>query len=486
MRGMMETGAKRKKNIFLQRLTVRVTLIILVILSVGIGLTIFYYLRSQNAAIISSREDALREESAVLAISIKNSMLAGEAPTAANLFKDLSRADLPAKIKLFRADGAIAFSDNATLRAVNKRLDEERFTPKERFIARETIRNPGFIRSVKTADDVFIGAQNGPSRRITAYKPLLNQPRCAACHGAEHTIRGVIMISSPIDHVYRKTRFNIALSAGIYGAVVFILLLAVIVFLDRFVITRIHAIRRVVSGVGEGDFMTKIGGIGGDEIGALSVEINRMIDGLRERFKPSSLSSMPMLDHERNAGEIDLGGERRLVTVLFSDIRGFSAFSKRKDPELVMKVLNEVMNLQADVVHHYGGDIHKFVGDEMMAVFEGNEQAINALRAAQEIRRRLKLRYTGAEGLLRVGMGINTGEVISGNMVSGGRTDHAIIGDTVNTGSRLCAIAGRNTIVVSEFTYRLAMDLVEVVAHGAIRVKSRRQPVNIFSLRKVL
>lgn len=486
LRGTMETDGKRDRIGFLQHLSVRVTLIILAILSVGIGLTIFYYLRSQNSAIIGSREDAIREESMVLAISIKNSMLAGEAPIAVNLFREFLRTDFFAEIKLYRADGVIAFSDNVTLRDVNRRLDEERFIPKERFIARETIRTPGFIRSVKTADDVFISERSDSSRRIIAYKPLFNQPRCSACHGVDHVIRGVIKISSPVDEVYRRTRFNIALSAGIYGAVVFILLLAIVVFLDRFVITRIYAVRRVVSGVGQGDFRTKIGRIGRDEIGELSAEINRMIDGLHERFKLSKFVSRSTLDHVRDTQEIELGGEKRLVTVLFSDIRGFTAFSEGKDPELVMKVLNEVMNLQADVVHHFGGDIDKFVGDEMMAVFEGNEQAISALRTADEIRRRLKLRYTGAEEIIRVGIGVNTGEVISGNMGSGERMDHTIIGDAVNTGSRLCSIAGRNTIVISEFTYKLARDLVEVVAHGAIRVKSRRQPVKIFTLRRVL
>jgi len=480
----MGTRIGRALLVFFQHLQVRMALMIAAVLSIGIGLTVFHSLRSQEAAAIGSRQEALREEAEMLAVSIRNGMLSGDAPIVADLLGELSRSELLAEIRLFRADGVIAFSDSATIKAVNRRLDEKRFAPGERSVAKEGIRDPHFSRSVKNAGIVFAHTWRDGSRRVRIYMPLVNQPRCAACHGADHRIRGVVAISSPIDNAIRGARLNAALLATICGAIALILLLAVVVLLDRFVIKRIHGVRRVLRGVGRGDFSTRLESAGRDEIDALSAEINGMIDGLYERFSLSVSPPGQAPDRMRGVEDPDTGGERRLVTVLCSDIRGFFSFSAGKDPRLVMKVLNEVMNLQADVIRHFGGHIHTFAGDELTAVFEGNEQAISALRAAHEIRRRLKLRY--AEEAIRVGTGVNTGEVISGYMVSGGRIDRTIIGDTVNTAVRLCAIAGRNTIVISEFTCKLAGDGVEVLARGAIRGKSRRQPVNIFTLRRVL
>lgn len=471
---------------FFNKISVRVTLLVVVILSIGIGSTIFYYLKSQNATIIESRESSIMEESNVLYISIKNNMLAGEAPIAVELFKEFSRVEEISEIMLFRPDGVTAFSDNKTLETVNKNLGKNLFKPKKEFAKRRINTDESFKESVKKIIDIFISDTKGENKKLLVYKPLINQPKCSSCHGLDHVIRGVIKISSPIDDVYKRTTFNMILSVIIYSIVVLVLSFSIILFLRRFVIMRVFRIGNVVNGVGKGDFKTKITIKRTDEIGILSKQINDMIDGLFERFKLSKFVSRSTLDYVKGEDDISLGGEKKVMTVLFSDIRGFTRFSEHRDPGDVMKILNEVMNLQGEIVHEFGGDIDKFVGDELMAVFEGEDMALRATKAAEKITKKMKTDFSGPENAVYVGIGINTGEMISGNMGTGERMDRTVIGDAVNLGARLCSAAGKNTIVLSEFSYRYVRDRIEVNEHEPIKVKGKEKPVKIFTLRRTL
>ncbi len=479
-------GNREKGMSFFKRISVRVTVLVLFILSIGIGITIFYYLNSQNSTILESREAAIRDEVNVLYLAIKNNMLAGEAPIAVELFKDIGRVEEISEIKLYRKNGVIAFSDNKTLNTVNKNLGKKMFKPKESFILREVTDDSDFLKSVKNVDDVFVNITKGKNKKMVAYKPLINQPKCAACHGLDHVIRGVIKISSPLNMVYEKTRQNLLISAGIYGIVVMILSLAIIFFLRRIVITRIFSIRERVNAVGEGDFKTKIRVTYPDEIGSLGDQINTMIDGLYERFKLSKFVSKSTIDHVKGSDEIELGGEKSNMTVLFTDIRGFTTYSEKRDPNEVIMMLNEVMNAQSEIIDRYGGDIDKFVGDEIMAVFSGEDMIMRAIHAAEEIIFRMKRDFAHPGNEIEVGIGINTGDMISGNMGSGFRMDRTVIGDAVNLGSRLCSIAGKNTVVISEFSYGLVKERVRVNEHGTIKVKGKKDPVRIYTLRKIL
>lgn len=471
---------------FTRTISFRILVIILTVLSIGIGVTVTYYLYSQNSTVIESRESAIQEESEVLYIAIRNNMLAGEAPIAVDLFQSIRRADFVADIELYRSSGVLAFSDNTTLDTVNRIIGEKVFTPKTSFITGRKIENADFEKAVSTVSDVFVRDTGTRKKRLVIYKPLVNQPKCSRCHGIDHVVRGVIRISTSVDRAYEMTRRNVWISGALYGLVVAVLTVTLIIFIKRIVIGRILMIGRVVQGVGEGDFKTRTDVGGNDEIRDLGDRINRMIDGLNERFKLSKFVSRSTLEHVRNADEIALGGEKKTMTVLFSDVRGFTRFSEKKDPEEVIRVLNVVMNLQSEIVNEYGGDIDKFVGDELMAVFEGENMALRALRAAEKIRDRLEEHYRGSREEVAVGIGVNTGEMIAGNMGSGRRMDRTVIGDAVNLGARLCSIAGRNTIVLSEYTHSLVRGLIEAKEHDAIRVKGKSEPVKIYTLRKTL
>ncbi len=471
---------------FLNRISVRITIIVITILLIGIGITVFYFLNSQNDTIIESTESSIREESGVLFVAIKNNMLAGEAMIAVELFRDLARTRSIGEIRLFRANGVPAFTDNSTISTVNENLGTDQFTLTERIKGVGKNTEPEFKKSSETVDDVLIKDFGGIKKNIIVYKPLINQPHCSRCHGLDHVVRGVIKITSPVDIVFQKTRMNIILSSVIYGALVLLLSLAIVIFLHFIVINRIFDIGRIVEGVGAGDLKTKIAMGKVDEIGTLAKRINDMIDGLSERFKLSRFVSKSTIDYVKEAGEVAVGGEKRVMTVLFSDIRGFTGFSEKRDPQDVMRQLNEVMNIQGEIIQEFAGDIDKFVGDEVIAVFEGDDMALRAVRAAVKIRDTLKVRSEKHHQKLYVGIGINTGEMISGNMGTMERLDRTVIGDSVNLGSRLCQSAGANTIIISEYCYNLVKDKIVAKEHNPIMVKGKEKPVKIYTVRSTI
>ncbi|MCM8781226.1 MAG: CHASE2 domain-containing protein, partial [Candidatus Omnitrophica bacterium] len=191
-----------------------------------------------------------------------------------------------------------------------------------------------------------------------------------------------------------------------------------------------------------------------------------------------------------NPSKLKLGGERRTVTVLFSDVRGFTSFSESHQPEEVVSMLNEILSEQVEVVFKYNGTLDKFVGDELMAFFGApgdihiNDHALVAVRTALDIQskmRKLQEKWTGEKKeVLSIGIGINTGDVVVGNMGSSERMDYTVIGDSVNLAARLCSAAGKGEIIISEFTYEKVKDKIIVDKLEPITVKGKSKPVSIY------
>jgi class 3 adenylate cyclase len=472
----------KDKLSFTGKITFRVPFLVFLVLFAGIGSVMTYYLQSQNSTIISSKESEIKQEAEIIYTAIKNNMLAGEAPIAVELFRDFERANFASMIRLFRADGDAAFSDNNTIAEVNRNIGEEKFTPKTVFPEKIKNGTEEFAKSVAAVSDIFLKNVEGDDKHLIIYKPLLNQPKCSACHGLDHVVRGVITISTPVNDVYRMARNNIIISIFLYAIVVIVLTMAIIYFLRRVLIVRILKIRSIVKSVGTGNFSHRFKSESEDEIGELGNEINSMIDGLKERFKLSKFVSKSTLDHIKRDDEIILGGEKKNLTVLFSDIRNFTGYSETRDPAEVLEMLNRVMTLQAEIIQKYGGDIDKFVGDELMAVFEGDDMVKRAAEAALEIKSEMKKIYEYEKAPVYVGIGINTGEMIAGNMGSKDRIDRTVIGDAVNLGARLCSIAGRNTIVVSGYSYKHISGDFMFREQKPVKVKGKDKIVDIYTL----
>lgn len=182
-----------------------------------------------------------------------------------------------------------------------------------------------------------------------------------------------------------------------------------------------------------------------------------------------------------------LGGEKVVCTVLFADIRNFTPFAEKTDPESVGHRLNLFLDGMVKSVFDYQGRVDKFIGDCVMAVFGSpvplKNHALNACLAALEMTE--KARTLG----FKIGIGINSGEVISGNFGSPMRMEYTVIGDTVNLASRLEGLTKEFNcpIIMSEMTYqevRQELVSVQVTELGRVRVKGKEEDINVYSIQR--
>ena len=246
-------------------------------------------------------------------------------------------------------------------------------------------------------------------------------------------------------------------------------------------------IGRVAEKIGQGEFGVRVENVRSrDEIGDLAKRVNVMAGELGER-----LELMKFVSHETvsaiqaQGGEsISRGGERRAVTMLFSDIRGYTAFSETVSPEEVIEVLNRLFEAQAAVVEKYGGDIDKFVGDELMAMFTGEEKECRATMCAVEIEKALAVSVGGEIGSsLEVGIGIASGDAVLGAMGARDRMDYTVLGSTVNLAARLCSKAGPGQVLLEAETeaHLKGAEGVLLTALEPVQLKGIAEPVTIFS-----
>jgi PAS domain S-box-containing protein len=189
------------------------------------------------------------------------------------------------------------------------------------------------------------------------------------------------------------------------------------------------------------------------------------------------------------AQPLGLEGERRTCTIFFVDIRGFTKLAEILAPEALHELLNAYFRVTIDAIIAHGGFIDKFVGDKVMAIFMGvsaAEAATAALQAGLQVKEDIQLlsRERVAEGLppIEIGIGINTGEVLLGNIGSEERMDFTAIGDTVNVADRLQSLAQKGEILIGEKTARLATHQFMLVEQGSQLVKGRSNPVKFFKL----
>jgi adenylate cyclase len=182
--------------------------------------------------------------------------------------------------------------------------------------------------------------------------------------------------------------------------------------------------------------------------------------------------------------------------VLFSDIRGFTTFSESHQPEEVVAMLNEILTEQVKVVFKYNGTLDKFVGDELMAFFGApgdmhlKTHASVAVKTAIEIQAKLKALQEkwGKEKKepLYIGIGINTGDMVVGNMGSLERMDYTVIGDNVNLAARLCSAAAKDEIIISEAVYEQVRAEVKAEKLEPISVKGKAKPISIYRVISVI
>ncbi|MEK6768840.1 MAG: adenylate/guanylate cyclase domain-containing protein [Gemmatimonadota bacterium] len=233
------------------------------------------------------------------------------------------------------------------------------------------------------------------------------------------------------------------------------------------------------------DFLIAFSGVASVAIenGQLSDRIRRealVLSNFQRYFSPDLAKTIA-----EHGEEVKLGGQKRDVVILFSDIRGFTSMSEKMDPDDVALMLREYFTEMVEIIFRHGGTLDKFIGDAIMALwgapFGTEEDADKAMRAAIDMQRKLvELNQhweATAKPHIAIGIGINFGLVFAGNIGSEQRLEYTVLGDAVNTASRLCSNAGKGEIMISEPFFKRLKLPPEVEAREPIKVKNKAQPV---------
>ena len=188
--------------------------------------------------------------------------------------------------------------------------------------------------------------------------------------------------------------------------------------------------------------------------------------------------------------KVEKGGISRVATVMFVDIRGFTAMSENALPDQILQMLNEYFEIIVEVVFKHEGTVDKFIGDEIMVIWGApvahSDDPARAVEAALEIQSELALfnekRLKEDKQQIQIGIGINTGNLVAGYIGSSQTMSYSVIGDTVNTASRLCSAAEANQVIISEDTFAEIGNEFEVVEIEAIQAKGKHLPIRAYNV----
>ncbi|MCX8058494.1 MAG: hypothetical protein N3A58_03665 [Spirochaetes bacterium] len=300
--------------------------------------------------------------------------------------------------------------------------------------------------------------------------------------GGGVTYQGYVATIISYDRIYREQNW-LRISAILIN-ILFLTIAILFIWLMTLILTRrIYILINAVQGLSRGEFI-KVKPKGKDELEDLMIEFNKMLDAIKERKILGSYVSETTLEMIKKSASLSEKSTEKVAsiniepsyqefTIFFSDIRGFTSYSENHSPEQVMRILNEILDYQVGIIKKYEGDIDKFIGDSIMAIFKGEKKEINALKASFEILKN----YPFSE--IKIGIGICSGRVIVGNIGGSERKEIATIGDIVNTASRLCGIAEKNEMVVSEETYKNAK-VSGFEGPEFVSVKGKSKPIPVY------
>jgi len=260
------------------------------------------------------------------------------------------------------------------------------------------------------------------------------------------------------------------------------------VLLSRSILIPLADLRRATDAVRRGDFDVAVAVTTADEIGELASSFNQMVGGLRERERIREAFGT-YLDKEVAdyilSKDFDESGFEAEVTILFCDVRDFTAFAVDAEARELVASLNELFAVVVPVIAAHGGHVDKFEGDGLMAVFgapEGfTDHAERAVRAALELDRRVN--GAGEGGPLEIGVGLNTGRVVAGSVGGGGRLNFSVIGEAVNVAARVEAATretGDPVLMTAATRDRLGPGFA-AAARGRHELKGLERPVELFA-----
>jgi class 3 adenylate cyclase len=321
---------------------------------------------------------------------------------------------------------------------------------------------------------------------ISAFAPVAD--------GEGQTI-AVLDVDYPVEvYLQRLDELRAAVLQAAVAVALATLLLGVL-FARRFT-GPIADLTRSVARVAGGDLSQALPVHSRDEIGVLTSAFNDMLEGLRQRdLIRNTLGRYVSPEVARALLEspegLRLGGRKRVVTILMSDLRGYTQFAERGEPEAVMAVLNEYLGRIADIVIEHGGTINEFIGDAVFAVFgapldhpDHAERAAGCALAMQGAMAAINAAHAAA-GLPRfeMGVGLHTGEAVVGNIGSEQRAKYAVVGNAVNLAARIESVTVGGQVLLSAATLEAIGELADVGEPLTVEVKGISEPLVLYELR---
>src|SRR3954447_4351846 len=346
-----------------------------------------------------------------------------------------------------------------------------------RFFALELVVSPILEEtSCELTDDTELSGVTVPLRtRLLVALPAIN------------VVTGVVVagFASPHDSLD-----SLGLGVVLAIAVAFTISLELSLLLTRSIVEPLEDLRIGTQRVRGGDLDARVPVLGTDETGLLAASFNGMVSGLREREQLREAFGAfvdPALADRVLAEGTTLGGQEVDVTVLFLDIRGFTAFAERAGPVEAVARLNEFYEIVVPIVVQHRGHANKFVGNGLLAVLGPPEplddHADRCVAAALAIAKKVEETQGGR---VSIGIGVNSGDVVAGTVGGGGRVEFTVIGDVVNTAARV-EEATRQTgdviLITAATRALLRQDHGGLERRPSIPLKGKREPVELFALR---
>ena len=358
-----------------------------------------------------------------------------------------------------------------------------------RILAQSDVSAEGPINRPKTLaplkDEVLIQTYGSAGRRIIDFAVPLVYSQVPV--GALYLGFSQRSINVALAHARNEALLITCLmiAAGIGGAV------GLATLLSRPIFRLVEGTRAIAAG----NFHVALKVSSRDEIGVLTESFNQMARSLREkemikraftRYVAREVVEEILKDPER----LVLTGERREVTVLFCDVRGFTPLSERLSPEEVVLLLNDFYNLMIETTFKHDGTLDKFMGDAVMAIFGAPiahpDHSARAVLTALDMREGIaglneKRLAQGKEGVA-VGIGVSAGEAVAGTVGTEERMEYTVIGDSVNLAARLESNAKPGQILISQRTWDRVRGVVEVRGLGAIKVKGKEEEIEVYEV----
>ncbi|MFA6222998.1 MAG: adenylate/guanylate cyclase domain-containing protein [Desulfomonilaceae bacterium] len=355
------------------------------------------------------------------------------------------------------------------------------------------------------ADRKKVG-DNGDQLELTILNDIRNKP-FGNVFGPGHppdVVAGFYKIPSINWYIVLISQGRITLEPIIqfrfYYAVAGLLALTIILSLIR-IVTRpvVHSISDISEAAAKvqgGDYSFKLSDTRSDEIGQLYRSFNQMVEGLKQRDLIEQtfgryVDKKVAQDLMSRPEALRLGGEKGVVSIMMSDLRDFTVISEKLNPETVITILNSYFSRMISVIEKHRGIIVDFYGDSIMVFFNGvdsdiKKRAYDAVYCALEMQREMdgfvKESVSNGFPALSMGIGINTGEVVIGNIGAKTRAKYGIVGADVNLTDRIQATASPGKVVVSEVTYGLVRDRFTVIREFEVCLKGVEDQKRLYEI----